>query len=122
MLSLLGSDKPIVESLNPNPIDQSEALENQFSGMTDIPFSFEDYENTRKQLVKNVNDSLTSEDKDFLISFEEGTPDWSKCSAGDLSKFPSTQWKLKNIERLKETNKKKFNAGTAKLRKFFNRI
>ena len=30
MLCLLGSDKPIIESLNPNPIDQQEALDNQF--------------------------------------------------------------------------------------------
>lgn len=28
--------------------------------MTDISFLYEDYKNTRKQLVKNVNDSLTS--------------------------------------------------------------
>lgn len=121
MLSLLGSDKPIVESLNPNPIDQSEALENQFSGMTDIPFSYEDYENTRKQLVKNVNDSLTNDDRDFLISFEEGAPEWSKCSAGELSGYPSIQWKLKNIERLKEANRKKFNEGIVKLKNYFDR-
>ena len=38
ILCLLGSDKPIIESLHPNAIDQTEALENQFEGMSDIPF------------------------------------------------------------------------------------
>jgi hypothetical protein len=47
MLCLLGSDKPIVESFAPNPIDQSEAMENQFNGMTDTPFSYQDYEEAR---------------------------------------------------------------------------
>ena len=38
-LCLLGSDKPIIESLCPNDINQEEALEHQFKGMTDIPGS-----------------------------------------------------------------------------------
>ena len=44
-----------------------------------------------------------------------GTPDWSKCSAGDLSAYPSVQWKLLNIDKLKKSNPKKFNDGIAKL-------
>lgn len=47
MLCLLGSDKPIIESLNPNPIDQRDALSNQFEGMTDEPFSYYDYQTAR---------------------------------------------------------------------------
>ena len=43
MLCLLGSDKPIIESLQPNEIDQTDALEKQFEGMSDIAFSYEDY-------------------------------------------------------------------------------
>jgi hypothetical protein len=34
MFCLLGSDRPIVEMLSPNLIDQREALDNQFVGMT----------------------------------------------------------------------------------------
>ena len=33
MLCLLGSDKPIIESLQPNEIDQTDALEKQFGGV-----------------------------------------------------------------------------------------
>ena len=38
MLCLLGSDKPIIESLQPNSIDQTDALENQFKGMSECRF------------------------------------------------------------------------------------
>jgi len=119
MLCLLGSDKPILESLQPNPIDQRDALQGQFEGMTDIPFSYEDYEATRKELIEKVNSLLTEEDREFLISFEQGIPEWEKCCAGDLRAYPSVKWKLQNILKLKETNLTKYNAGVEKLREYF---
>lgn len=115
---LLGSDKPILESLQPNSIDQQDALENQFKGMTDTPFTYEDYEATRKELIDKINAGFTDDDKAFLLSFEQGEPLWDKCCAGDLSGYPSVKWKLQNILKLKETNSEKFNAGVEKLRGF----
>lgn len=115
MFCLLGSDKPIVESLQPNLIDQREALAGQFNGMSNIPFSYEDYEMTRMELIKNINNMLTKEDRVFLLSFEQGEPVWDKCCAGDLSEYPSVKWKLMNILKLKESNPEKFNAGVEKL-------
>lgn len=121
ILCLLGSDKPIIESLQPNDIDQSKVLENQFKGMSDIEFTYEDYEKTRKKLINQVNTSLTETDKAFILSFEEGNPDWSKCSAGDLSNYPSIKWKLQNIINLKETNPLKYKQGIEKLKQFFSK-
>ncbi len=122
LLCLLGSDKPIVESLQPNAIDQSEALENQFEGMTDIPFSYDDYVAAKESLHQIVSQSLDDKDKAFLLSFESGVPDWGLCSAGDLSRYPSVQWKLLNIEKLKKCNKKKFEEGINKLANFLKKI
>lgn len=119
MLCLLGSDKPIIESLNPNPIDQRDALYNQFEGMTDDPFSHEDYQNARLNLIEIVNNGLTEEDKEFLISFEDGNPDWNKCCAGDLSEYPSVRWKLMNIAKLKYKNRAKHTEGIQRLIAYF---
>jgi len=118
MFYLLGSDKPLVESLQPNLLDQKQALKNQFQGMTDVPFDYTDFETTRKVLIEKVNQNLTNADRDFLISFEFGVPIWDKCCAGNLNGYPSIQWKLKNILILKETNPSKFNKGIEKLRRF----
>ena len=118
ILALLGSDRPIIESLQPHFIDQSEALQNQFEGMSDQPFSYNDYMAARMDLIEKVNKNLTQTDKEFFLSFEQGEPDWTKCCAGDLSNYPSIQWKLQNIEGLKKTNPKKFNEGILKLRDF----
>ena len=90
-------------------------MQGQFEGMTDIPFSYKDYEATRKELIEKVNQLFTKEDKEFLISFEQGEPEWSKCCAGNLSEFPSVKWKLQNILKLKKTNPEKYKAGVEKL-------
>lgn len=118
MLCLLGNDKPIVESLHPNAIDQTEALEKQFEGMSDVPFSYQDYVEARQKLIRQVNDCLTETDREFLLSFEGGEPDWEKCCAGDLSRYPSVKWKLQNISNLKKSNPQKHKAGLEKLHAF----
>lgn len=120
MLCLLGSDKPFIESLSPNNIDQTEALENQFRGMTDNPFGYNDYLMAKQNLLELIHNNLTQRDKEFLLSVEIGEPDWSKCSAGDLSKYPSVQWKLLNIAKLKATNPVKFIQGIEKLKRSFS--
>ncbi len=84
---LLGSDKPILESLQPNPINQNQALENQFRGMTDVKFDYTDYEESREKLIEEVNNNLTETDKDFILSFERGYPEWDKCILGNLSMY-----------------------------------
>ena len=119
MFCLISSDKPIIESLQPNLVNQEDVLKNQFDGMSDIPFSYDDFENVRRDLIEKVNGILTDEDKEFLISFEQGTPEWDRCCAGNLSVFPSVQWKLLNIEKLKATNSEKHKYGVEKLSFYF---
>ena len=77
---LLGSDRPIHESFAPSLIDQREAMDNQFSGMTDIPFTYEEFEETRARLIEDVRQLMTEEDKSFLFSFEMGQPEWTVTS------------------------------------------
>ncbi len=60
---LLGSDRPIHESFAPTLIDQHDALANQFVGMTDIPFSYEEFEETRTKLISDVNNIITDADR-----------------------------------------------------------
>lgn len=115
---LLGSDKPIIESLNPNLIDQSQSLEHQFRGMTNEEFEYVDFERARLDLIAKVNQMLSKRDKEFIISFEKGEPDWTLCSIGDISHYPATSWKLQNINKLRSSNYDKFIDGIRKLEDF----
>jgi len=91
---LLGSDRPIHESFAPSLINQREAMEKQFSGMSDIDFIYKDYEETRCKLIENVKNIMTEEDKHFLVSFEQGTPAWEESAYGEFADYPSVKWKL----------------------------
>jgi len=98
---LVSSGRPVSELLFPNLIDQSQAFKNQFTGMTRQAFTYADYENMRTLLIEKIHTSLTTEDKHFLLRFEQGIPDWSLY---DFSIFPAVQWKLLNIQHLKTKN------------------
>jgi len=122
MFALLGSDKPFIESLAPHAINQQEALENQFRGMTDIPFTYENYESARKHLITFINSILSEEDKMFLISFEEGDPQWKKSAYSDFVDFPSVQWKLLNVNKLKTQNPTKHRQEVDRLKDYWSNI
>ena len=107
IFSLLGSDRPIYESLAPNLIDQREAMENQFAGMTDIPFSYTDFEQTRSNLINEIITILTQEDINFLLSFEASTPEWNGYEFEYFKNYPSVLWKLQNLKKLAKHNSKK---------------
>jgi predicted nucleotidyltransferase component of viral defense system len=115
--NILSSPKPVVELLSPSPADQSKAMENQFRGMTDMPFTCSDYEQTRQQLIDFVNENLSSHDRDFLVSYEEGNPLWTNPEY-PFSKFPSIQWKQLNIKKLMKNNPVKHRQGIEKLKEW----
>jgi predicted nucleotidyltransferase component of viral defense system len=104
LLCLLCSDRPINEVIAPNFQDQRSALDNQFSGMTDEKFSYEEFEAVREKLVETIHQGLTDRDKEFLLSVKNLTPDWSIY---DFQKFPSINWKLQNLQKLKDKNPEK---------------
>jgi predicted nucleotidyltransferase component of viral defense system len=114
LYSLLSSDRPIHEVIRPNFQDQRNAIINQFAGMTDEPFGYSEYEQTRERLVSEIHASLTENDKQFLLSFEETKPDWS---IHDFQRFPSVQWKLQNLQKLKGLNPAKHSEQLEALRK-----
>ncbi|MDO4179680.1 nucleotidyl transferase AbiEii/AbiGii toxin family protein [Bacteroides acidifaciens] len=116
---LLGSDRPIHESFAPNLIDQHEAMERQFSGMSEIPFTYNDFEATREKLVNDVNSVMTEDDRRFLIGFEELSVDWENSPYSSFKEYPSVRWKMQNLQKLKASNPKKLNAEADKLRNIF---
>jgi len=117
LVALISHMRPISEVISPMFIDQRQAFETQFTGMANIPFSYDDYESTRAQLVEQVQSKLTNNDKIFLVSFKEGNPDWDRFSVGIAMELPAVQWKLQNVNKLKHENPKKHREMIAALEK-----
>lgn len=118
-LCLLSSDRPIHELLNPNLQDQRQTLENHFDGMSREAFSYEEFEDVRNRLIETIHKSLTDEDKRFLLSVKNLEPDWSIY---DFERFPAVQWKLQNLQKLKEINPDKHLQQLEILRKFLEKF
>ncbi|MDA3815972.1 MAG: nucleotidyl transferase AbiEii/AbiGii toxin family protein [Prolixibacteraceae bacterium] len=119
LMALISHMRPIHEVIKPLFIDQRQAFETQFAGMTSIPFTYTDYEDTRHQLVEELNSKLDENDRFFLISLKKGIPEWERFEIKNAKDFPAVQWKLKNIEFLKNNNATKFNEMVFQLEKVF---
>ncbi len=113
LFGLVSSARPIHELLAPELKDQRKALDNQFAGMTATPFTHEQYESTRLQLISTIREKLTDEDKRFLVSIKELSPDWDIY---DFRRFPAVRWKLENLGKLRDTNSRKYAEQVAALR------
>ena len=116
LFNLLSSDRPIHESLAPRLIDQRDAMTNQFDGMSYIPFTYADFEETRDRLIVDTHELLTDADCDFLISFEAGTPAWDGYEFEYFKRYPSVQWKLQNLANLAKKNPQKLMEEVKKLK------
>jgi predicted nucleotidyltransferase component of viral defense system len=104
MAAILSHMRPMNEILAPHLLDQRSAFEKQFSRMSSIPFTYEDYDATRNRLVSEVKAHMTDTDRSFLLSFKGGTPDWSLFPHDGLKDLPAVQWKLENINKLIREN------------------
>lgn len=115
---LLCGKRPIDEVLNPNFANQRVIFDSQFSGMTNEEFTYEEFEKIRKELVSMIQKSLTDSEKEFLLSFVSGNPNWKDF---DYSRYPAIKWKQLNINKLKQENSSKFSESVRKLADLLNR-
>ena len=75
--------------------------------MTNIPFTYEEYEEIRAKLINDVKSLMSEADKKFLISFESGQPEWDGYEFEYFKNYPSVQWKLLNLKKLAKQNPQK---------------
>ena len=101
LFRLLSSDRSIQDVLFPNLQDQRLAMSNQFSGMSEEDFSYEEYEFVRATMIKTVQASITAADTLFILGFKDVIPDWSIYN---FEAYPSIKWKLQNLEKIKASN------------------
>ena len=113
---LLCGNRPFHELLNPKRLDQRTVFGSQFRGMTNQPFSYEEFEETREQVISEINKSLTDKDKAFLLAFTKGEPTWDDI---DYSMFPAIRWKLFNIQKLRTNNPSKYQEQIELLQELF---
>ena len=100
LVYLISHNRPIAELLAPNPKDVKHTYEAEFAAMTASPPTLASLYQAQRDLLQRIHESLTENDRAFLISVKSGDPDWSKLNTPDADQLPAVQWKLQNIRRM----------------------
>lgn len=97
MVYLLSSKRPMADLISPNKQDMRPTYDKLFAGMTTLDVDCPTLEETRDQVFTLIKNFFTEQDKEFLMSFKKGEPDWGLFPIENVQNFPSVKWKLHNI-------------------------
>lgn len=101
---LASHNRPIHEVLFPSIRDISQEYERTFRGMTTEPVELAALLSTRERLIAELQEKLSSQERQFLLSLANAKPDWSLLEIEHLEQLPAIRWKLQNLEHLAKTN------------------
>lgn len=68
--------------------------------MTLDPVPLAVLETTREQLIEYINSSLTSAEREFLLSVKRLEPKWDLLGIPGIERLPGVQWKLYNLRKM----------------------
>lgn len=107
LIFLVSHFRPMAELLNPSRKDISKIYENEFVQMTEIDVSLEELLETREKLILDINNNMTENERQFLLSVKSKTPDFSLLEMENpklIAELPSVKWRLINLKKM--TNEK----------------
>ncbi len=105
---LAGHNRPVHEVLFSNDLPLDEIFNSDFVGMTAAEIPLQRLIETRRHIRQQLPKVLTDAHRHFLLSFVREEPDWSLMPFEHLKDLPAIRWKLLNLEKLRKTNKARF--------------
>jgi predicted nucleotidyltransferase component of viral defense system len=106
---LASHNRPVHEVLFPALRDISQDYERTFKGMTADPVAMPELLAAREQLIRQLHEGLDKNERKFLLSLVQNTPDWDLLGFVHLKELPGLRWKLRNLSQLAKANPRKFN-------------
>jgi predicted nucleotidyltransferase component of viral defense system len=97
--------RPMHELLKPNLLEINQAFYDEFLYMTNYHMEIDELLQAREKLIKTINATLTQNEKRFLISVKQGTPNYQLMEFEHLDKLPALAWKIININRMHSEKK-----------------
>jgi len=116
LVYMISHPRPIAELIAPHLLDISNIYQSEFIGMTREDVSLKSLETTRKDLIAQLTQDITEDERLFLISFKEGNPNWSLLGLNGIELLPAVKWKQLNLDKM---NSYKRNKAIDKLRGAF---
>ncbi|PWG79683.1 nucleotidyl transferase AbiEii/AbiGii toxin family protein [Pararcticibacter amylolyticus] len=108
---LISHFRPMSELLNPNRKDITQIYETEFRQMTTVDVSLEELLETREKLIADINQSMTEDERKFLLSFKNKKPNWPLLGVAHpeaVAALPSVRWRMINLEKMSASRHKEF--------------
>ena len=105
---LASHNRPVHEVLFPRMRDISHDFTYHFEGMTAEPVTLDNLLATRDRMISELQAGLDESERRFLLSLVAADPDWTLMNIDHLQHLPGIQWKLRNLEKLRKANARKF--------------
>lgn len=102
---LISHNRPMAEVLAPTRRDLSDEFIRGFLGMTERPVTLEELVQTREHLIDAVVGQMPAKHREFLIGFEQGSPDWSLLQLSEVDRLPAVRWRIENMARVSDTKR-----------------
>ena len=58
--------------------------------------------------MSELPEQLDTDERRFLLSIASNRPEWGALGIEHLEQVPALRWKLQNIQRLEQANRRKF--------------
>lgn len=97
---LLSHPRPMHEVLTATRKDISQEYERAFAGMTEQPVALEELLAAREKTIKAIVGDMPNDHRKFLVSFEQGNPDWSTLGLEHVADLPAVRWRQLNLDKL----------------------
>ena len=115
----LGHNRPLHELFGPMIQEQREIFDQQFSGMSDEPFSYDAHRTTLERLTADVKGLFDDGDKRRLLDFVSLSGDENAWGIPHFDELPAIRWKRRNLESLRRSDPKKFTVQREALERLF---
>ena len=100
LVYLMGHNRPMAELLAPKTHDLKPLYRAELEGMTYESVKLEQLAETLPRLIREIHDTLTDQDRAFLVALKRGSHDWQDFALPEVEKLPAIQWKLFNLARM----------------------
>ena len=94
---ILSHNRPMADVLAPARLDIAQEFTRGFEGMTETAVTLDGLLRAREEFIEELVGRMPVEHRRFLLSVEEGNPEWELLGIPHVEKLPAVQWRLQNL-------------------------
>lgn len=98
MVYLISHNRSLMEVLNPGLQDIKNIFESDFVGMTTVSVKLNELLDARARLIKKIKESLTENEKKFLLAWKNRKPEWKLLGIDGIENMPGVRRRLMNLD------------------------